>query len=421
MEGFRPSRPREFGDFRVSRYLIVLTVLLLWAGNAFALFGSGVEGDPWLIQSLADFDAFAGDPSYWDDYISLQVDIDLAGRPSYTTAVIAPDTSSSSWFQGTSFTGIFEGNGHVISNLTIDTAGAGNDYLGLFGQIGNPCGVKNLGLENVDITGGNESHALGGLCGESWYCTINNCYSAGEVTGGSSVGGLIGANFSDVSQCYSTGSVSGTNEVGGLIGYLNRLCGIYDCYTHSDVFGSGENVGGFCGSAHGQDTIVHCYSAGTVSGSEMAGGFTGFNWFPAPSDYRSCFWNVDKNPGLLGIGGITDPNLVDVNIIAQTTANMQIKDMYAGWDFVDETDNGIEDIWRLCVDGTQYPILNRQNPAGDFACPDGIWLEDLLYFSSYWLDDTLGAYEGGDLTGEGDENFVDFAIFAQNWQEGISP
>ncbi len=399
------------------RYLGVLAALFVGAGNAFALFGGGVEGDPWLIQSLADFDAFAGDPNYWDDYISLQADIDLAGRPSYTTAVIAPDTSSSSWFQGTSFTGIFEGNGHVISNLTIDTAGAGNDYLGLFGQIGYfSGGVKNLGLENVDITGGSGSHALGGLCGKSEYGTISSCYSAGEVTGGSSVGGLIGANFSDVSQCYSTGSVSGTNEVGGLIGYLNRLCGIYDCYTHSDVFGSGENVGGFCGSAHGLDTIVHCYSAGTVSGSEMAGGFTGFNWFPAPSDYRSCFWNVDKNPGLLGIGGITDPDLVDVNIIAQTTANMQIKDMYAGWDFVGEDDNGVEDIWRMCLDGVGFPRLSWEySGVGDYACADGVGFDDLVYLCERWLREAefAGAADGD---GDGIVGLGDFGVMVDWWE-----
>jgi hypothetical protein len=66
--------------------------------------------------------------------------------------VIAPDTSSSGGYQGTAFTGSFDGNGHVISNLTIDTAGAGSEYLGLFGQLNASAEVTKLGLDTVNIT-----------------------------------------------------------------------------------------------------------------------------------------------------------------------------------------------------------------------------------------------------------------------------
>jgi len=90
--------------------LIVVCCLLMgrfFINTALALEGSGTQEDPWLIQSLEDFNDFAADPNYWDDYTRLQTDVNLAGL-TYTTAVIAPDTNSSaSRFQGTAFTGVF--------------------------------------------------------------------------------------------------------------------------------------------------------------------------------------------------------------------------------------------------------------------------------------------------------------------------
>lgn len=135
----------------------VLVMLCLFCTFAFAadgiLPGSGTEADPYLIEDLDDFDAFA-DPcnalTYWayGVHTKLMVDIDLSGRI-YTTAVIAPDTdnANSSWiFDGPAFSGSFNGNGYVISNLTIDTGGAGNEFLGTFGCIDQAGIVINLDL-----------------------------------------------------------------------------------------------------------------------------------------------------------------------------------------------------------------------------------------------------------------------------------
>ena len=88
--------------------------------------GEGTEGNPYRIEDLADFHVFAADPNYWDDHTRLETDPNLVGL-TYTTAVIAPDTdNTNSSFDGIAFTGVFDGNGHKISNLTIDDGGAGN-------------------------------------------------------------------------------------------------------------------------------------------------------------------------------------------------------------------------------------------------------------------------------------------------------
>jgi hypothetical protein len=132
--------------------------------------GGGTEGDPYLIEDLADFGRFAGDPNYWDDYTRLETDIDLDdGRSPYTSAVIAADMDNSDLdieFEGAAFTGMFDGGGHSITNLTIDTGADGdpaNDsdpYLGLFGLIGKAGEVRNLCVENATVTGGNGSWFL---------------------------------------------------------------------------------------------------------------------------------------------------------------------------------------------------------------------------------------------------------------------
>ena len=122
----------------------------------------------------------------------LAADIDFAGRV-FQDAPIAPNTVPSSWgshYQGTTFSGVFDGGGHIIRNLTISVSD--KNYVGLFGIIANPGKVQRLGLENVN------------------------------VAGTSYVGGLVGAlNGGDVSECYVTGAVScmaGEMYLGGVAG-----------------------------------------------------------------------------------------------------------------------------------------------------------------------------------------------------------
>jgi len=71
----------------MGRITILGVLICLGSGNLLGLNGSGTQGDPWLIESLADFNAFAGDPNYWDGYTRLETDIDLTGQ-SYSAAVI---------------------------------------------------------------------------------------------------------------------------------------------------------------------------------------------------------------------------------------------------------------------------------------------------------------------------------------------
>ena len=179
----------------------------------------------------------------------------------------------------TLFTGTLDGQGYKITNLYIDR-GDYVDYGGLFGQISGAT-ISNVGLENVDITGGRSN--FGALVGyDAGSSTITNCYSTGNMNGsGNNVGGLLGKSDggSTIKECYSTGKVtiSGSyiDVTGGLIGYGNNLT-IENCYATGDVDGSRGNVGGLLGYDVGNSTIKECYSTGNVSSSgNNVGGLLG--------------------------------------------------------------------------------------------------------------------------------------------------
>ena len=65
---------------------------------------------------------------------------------------------------------------------------------------------------------------------------------------------------------------------------------------------------------------------------------------------------------------------------------------YAGWDFVGESVNGQNEIWRMCQDGVDYPRLSWEFArAGDFACADGVDLADLQALAEHWLTESVAA------------------------------
>jgi hypothetical protein len=348
--------------------------------------GSGTPAAPYQIATKADLLALAVTTADYNKCLILTADINMGGEV-FTKAIIAADTNSSAGFQGTAFTGAFDGNGHKITNFTIN----GGDYLGLFGQTNSGGSVKNLGLENFSVSG--PSSYVGGLVGWN-YGNISNCFSTGAVTGGDYseyLGGLVGYNYGgDVTNCYSTGTVSGGSLVGGLVGWNDGS--ISNCYSKGDVAGGDYSyyLGGLVGWNNG--SISNCYSTGAVGGSnsEAVGGLVGMNWGTLTACYATGSVNgVDQVGGLVGennSGSIsssfwdtqTSGQTTSAGGTGKTTAEMKTLSTFtsAGWDFVE--------IWGIEENQT-YPFLRK--------------------------------YLTSDLNYDGGVDFVDFAIFAQNWLE----
>ena len=152
-----------------------------------------------------------------------------------------------------SFKGTFDGNGYTISNITINSNNA--DYVGLFGYSYGD--IKNVALENVDITATNHYAYVGGLVGSSTSSDITNCNVSGKITAyGSSayVGGLVGFfhAFSDsITNCNVSGNITATGsygDVGGLAGYSSSSS-ITNCnvYSSFDVSSGNSHTAGAVG------------------------------------------------------------------------------------------------------------------------------------------------------------------------------
>jgi hypothetical protein len=261
--------------------ILVLLAVCLFGQLAHAKYsgGRGVPNDPYRIATVADLIALGETPGDYGKHFVLVADIDLdpnlPGRKVFTKAVIAPDTDAiKTGYQRTSFVGVFAGNGHRISHLTIQ----GKDDVGLFGALASGAEVKNLGVMDINVTG--SGSWVGGLVGHNGG-SVAQCYSTGVVSGSGqhgSIGGLVGYNWGALTQCYSTGVVSGTDHVGGLVG---------------------ENGYGVIG------TVTQCYSTGTVSGKDFVGGLVGYNWGPVTQCYSTGAVSGSHNyvGGLVGENG----------------------------------------------------------------------------------------------------------------------
>lgn len=380
--------------------------------------GSGGSNDPYQIATKADFLELAGTPEDYNGCFILTADINLAGEV-FIMAPIAPDTNTALHFQGTAFTGVFDGNYRKITNLTID--GGTNDYIGLFGKTDDGSVLKNLGLENFDVNALADSRYAGSLVG--WNSgSITNCWSTGSVSGcilasglvgvndglygngiitdcwsagtvnGRGAGGLVGCNFqyAVMSNCYSTADVNGNEDVGGLIGY-NEYGIVERCFSTGAINGT-SRVGGLIGynKNHSDAVITDCYSTGAVTGGDAVGGLVGFNY--SNGDIANCYstGNViaDSNVGALAgtnEGSITSSYFLSGsgpdNGFGQMLTDTQMKQRasFVDWDFIE--------IWNIGENQT-YPFLRTYLPS--------------------------------DINKDGETNFYDLAILASHWlqQEG---
>lgn len=220
------------------------------------------------------------------------------------------------------YTGTFDGGGHTISGLTV----TGSDqWAGLFGYIDKDGTVKNVVLENVQITSDNQYAYVGGVAGYS-EGNIENCSVSGSVSGNSNsngtsncVGGVVGQQYGGtITECSSSAIVDGRNEVGGVAGKTNSAT-LTACYATGDVTAertptNNTYAGGVVGSNF-SSTLIACYATGSVTGtgtgtgSIYVGGVTGDNF---ASTLTACYHAKGTVSGPDGAtGGVTGRNFKD--------------------------------------------------------------------------------------------------------------
>jgi len=165
------------------------------------------------------------------------------------------------------FAGALDGNGHTISNLTVNLPETGG--IGLFGTLARTGVVRNLALENATVSG---LHGTGALVGAN-FGYVADCRASVTVSGRLATAGLVGGNAGQVVNCHVRGAVSGQAAVGGLAGDMNGV--VRDSSADMSV-AAGKGVGGLVGlSTTGR--ILNSHATGLVTGDENVGGLVGVN------------------------------------------------------------------------------------------------------------------------------------------------
>lgn len=236
--------------------------------NAPFAFGDGTVATPYGICTAAQLNSIAANATYITKHFKLFKNIDLS---SYTANSFNRIASSAA-----PFTGTFNGNRKIISNLTYSDSTATGDYTGLFRSIGATGTVKNLGLTGFNITGRNYTGMLAGFLSGN----VNNCYAKGVVRGAQNTGGLIGRfwktdNTTIVQKSYTEANVTGSGWVGGLIGWARgTVTDSHSISTVSTTVATVDRVGGLVGVVDSGD-IVNSYAEATVTGRWLVGGLVG--------------------------------------------------------------------------------------------------------------------------------------------------
>lgn len=291
--------------------------------------GNGTFDNPYQIEILENLLWIAQNDTAWDAHFVQVANIDASATTNWTSASGEgfPPIGDNS----VPFTGAYNGNGYMISNLYINKE---SDYVALFGKLGNDDGtgmLTNMTLENVDINAplGGDWWCTGSLAGWNLGGTIDSCHTSGLVNGEHYAGGLLGVNEGGtITNSTTSCTLTGDDYVGGFVGENkpgSLLDGdITDCAAtgHVTTIGNSAYVGGFAGFNAGN--INGCYAKGNVAADEQVGGFVGeFSNNGNDPVISNCYaWgNVTRETGATSeqigafIGHNTDngnaPNLIE--------------------------------------------------------------------------------------------------------------
>jgi filamentous hemagglutinin family protein len=175
----------------------------------------------------------------------------------------------------TRFDGTFDGKGYTIANLYTNRPGINN--IGLFGYAGENAQISNVTFTAADVTGGD---SVGILVG-SGAPTVDTVQVDGSVTGNDYVGGMIGNTGwgIELTTVRSSATVTGRDAIGGLVGVLAAETGpgtITKAYATGNVTGR-NGLGGLIGQAYAITlTADQLYARGNVSGENAVGGLIGY-------------------------------------------------------------------------------------------------------------------------------------------------
>jgi len=293
----------------------------------------GTKENPYVLTTADDIIEFSDrvnhpeeeeNAAYYKSWFRLDADIDMDGYD-YMPAGQEIILDSGETVYG--FSGVFDGNGHKISNLTIEKnlERQKTYYVGFFGLTDRAI-IKNLTLENInyDVKSYTEAEktavSFGGVVGEA---SLTEFYNV-------SVSGILNTRLFPINPA-CIGGIAGRWEVSGTQeqAYIAHM---QNCHTETEVKIGRDSEGAACSldnafnggmvgllsTSFSSAAIINCVSQGKVYGGKYVGGIIGY----ASGDYISMVNCVNYAP-------VTATAVVSSNaggLVACITGNSVIAD-----------------------------------------------------------------------------------------------
>lgn len=250
----------------------------------------GVTATAWAAQPTPPAVAEMGVTTYNDLHTALEA-AKNGGTVKLLRDVELTDTWTPVGDSSTPFKGIFDGDGHKITGLKINTG----SYIGLFGYVGEGATIKNVNLVGANVSGVKRVGALiGQIMGNA---TVSNCTvdSTSHVTGSdSNTGGLIGEaaggitvklekliNYATVMNTEN----NGPSRAAGIIAQVTSGANvtITNCVNNGAITTKNGYAGGIVAAKQGNSKVSfeNCSNAGTLTGNytgSLIAWLVGGNW-----------------------------------------------------------------------------------------------------------------------------------------------
>ena len=345
-----------------------------WLANGKSLYVDQTlsrEDGHYLVNDVSDFKELLAFGQHDSLKFRLTNNLDLGGESNFYIPYLA---------------GEFDGNGHKILNLTINSDSA--SQVGVFGYVAPSGKVTQLGGENVNVAG---AYVVGGLVGGS-NGIVSDCYCSGNVAGNDCVGGTIGYNWNgSVSNSYSAGSVAGQSDVGGLVG--NNGGALTNCHSSSSITGW-NSAGGLAGTNKGN--LANSYSSGGVTAGYSVGSLVGTNEGSLSNSYSSG--SVTGWYSVGGLVGVNSATLSNSYSVASVTGRSDVGGLVGSnrgpvrYSYATGSVAGEQDVGGLV--GSNYDTVRNSYATSAVA---GEWNTGGLAGSNY--DTVRDSYSAGRTTG----------------------
>ena len=273
---------------------------------------NGVKGRVWsgkLAREFAGGDGTASNPYQIETpeqlaWLTQHGDSTTAGKYYKLTAdLILNDITKDNWKEtahqwftddsGTTFKGIFDGDGHIVSGMYVnltekpnDGKGYWNAYTGLFPVLGEGSAVKNVGIVGADI---------------------NFMVPAGDASVAGLITGRVNADGVTITNCFAddTNTVKARNIAGGLVGNVGGSLTVTNSYSQAKLSGTTVGMIGDIWAPEKSITVKNCYAVGYRIARDDGYGGT--------YTIENCYTTAAVPGGISGVTKLDSDDMIDGN------------------------------------------------------------------------------------------------------------